>query len=317
MIFTYVLTGAHGTGKSTLLNELRSIPGYKFSDSVTRKSGAVLNQEGTDEGQLKILSAILDYEQANQLYQTDYILDRSFIDFYAYTIYLYRRDQVTYETFKRIKSEFKERLKHYTLVFYLPIEFDIEQDGVRSDDTEFQTEIDEIIRTTLTDNEVSFIPVTGTVEQRVSDIKQHIPFISHVDNKQAVLNELGSKGELEEYLDDDSYVMCHNNTIVSVLSYRKSDRLKISYLYTDQAYRGSRLASRLMDKLLADTKGLVVYLYIKEDALPFYRSYGIDKFIMGESIYSGPKPNYFATFLNADTLEAIEPDEAALVRLKC
>jgi predicted ATPase len=315
MIFTYVLTGAHGTGKSSLLKELRSVPGYSFSESVTRKSGADINQSGNDEGQLKILAAIIDAETKNGIFKKDFILDRSFIDFYAYTRYLYNHNQVSIETLTLIESEFDKRASQYTMVFYLPIEFDIEQDGTRSDDIQFQKEIDDIIKLILIGKELTFVPVTGSLDERVSYIKTYIPFIGHVSNKTTILDTINDK-ELEEFLDDDNYVIYHSSTIVGLLSYKKTDRLKISYLYTDPNYRNVGLARRLMDKLLADSKGMIVYLYIKDEAMPFYKAYGIDKFIIGESIYSGSILNHYATFLNTDILSPIEVTDVDQARLK-
>lgn len=317
MILTYVLTGAHSTGKSTLMDALRTIPGYEFSESVTRTSGAILNQDGDEDGQLKILQAIIDYENNNGVYTKDFILDRSFIDFLAYTMYLHRRNKISPDTLQVITDEFLKRIPYYKQIFYLPIEFDIELDGVRSDNKSFQREIDEIIRSILIDWQLPFIPLHGSIDERASTVKANIPFIGHVTNKSVILDTIGYKEGFEEYLDDDSYVVYHNNTIVSLLSYKKTDRLKISYLYTDPSYRGSKLATKLMNKLLKDHTNIVVYLYIKADAMPFYTSYGIDKFIVGESIYSGPIPNYYATFHNGNgVLTAIDIDEAIQSRLK-
>ena len=316
MIFTYAITGAHGTGKSTLLKELRSVPGYSFSDSVTRKSGADINQSGNDDGQLKILAAIIDAEIKNDIFKKDFILDRSFIDFYAYTRYLYNHNQVSLETLTLIESEFDKRISQYTMIFYLPIEFDIEQDGTRSDDIQFQKEIDDIIKLILIGKEVPFVPVTGSIDERVSEIKTYIPFIGHVSNKTTILDTIKNNSEIEEFLDDDNYVVYHSSTIVGLISYKKTDRLKISYLYTDPNYRNVGLARRLMDKLLADNKGMIVYLYIKDEAMPFYKAYGIDKFVIGESIYSGSMLNYYASFLNNDVFEAIELTDTDQARLK-
>lgn len=317
MKLTYVLTGAHSTGKSTLMNSLRSIPGYSFSESVTRTSGAILNQDGDEDGQKKILKAIIDYETANYVYLKDYILDRSFIDFYAYTAYLHRRQKVSDETLQLIEQELIKRRDYYTMVFYLPIEFDIEQDGVRSDDKSFQQEIDEIIQDVLVRYEFTFLPVRGSLEERSSFVTSHIPFIGHVLNKQVIFDTLGNRDGFDEYIDDTSYVMYHDNTIVGLLSYKKTDRLKISYLYTDPKYRGQHIATKLMDKLLLDNPNIIVYLYIKEDAMPFYKSYGIDQFVIGESIYSGPKPNYYATFYNGKgVLDKVEIDDVVKERLR-
>lgn len=313
MILTYVLTGAHSTGKSSLLDSIRDIPGYSFSESVTRTSGAILNQDGNDEGQLKILQAIIDYERKNDLYKKDYILDRSFIDFLAYTTYLHHHGKVSDETLKIIQDEFDKRKGYYTKVFYLPIEFDIVADGVRSESSTFQLEIDSIIRSILYANDLGWVPISGPLDVRIDEVKSHIPYIDHIVTKPTFVEGLTDGFE---YVDDNSYVMRHGDTIASLVSYKKTDRLKISYVFTSPAYRGSHFASKLLDKLLADNKGMVVYLYIKEDAMPFYKSYGLTQFIQGESIYSGPLPNYYVTFYNGDTLTPIKITDEDKSRIK-
>lgn len=317
MILTYVITGAHGTGKTTLLNELTFFSDqYSFSQSSTRSSGAKLNEEGNDASQLQILESIKQYELDNDLYKKDFILDRSFIDFYAYSRHLHSIGNVSDEVLEQIKTEFITRLDRYTMVFFLPVEFDIENDGVRSTDHEFQKSINDHIWNIICEYELGAVIASGSVEDRVAVIKHHVPYITQITSKHDLTN-LIDVGEGEEYLDNDSYVVMHQERVVSLLSYKRSDRLKISYLFTNPTYRGYGFATKLMNRLLADNKNIVVYLYIKDDAMRFYKLYGIDKFIVGESIYSGPKPNYFATFFNGDELQSIDTDQADITaRLK-
>lgn len=317
MILTYVITGAHGTGKTTLLNELQFLADqYSFSQSSTRLSGAKLNEEGDDESQLRILESIKQYETDNDLYKKDFILDRSFIDFYAYTRHLHSIGNVSDTVLSQIREEFILRVHRYTMTFFLPIEFSIEDDNVRSIDKEFQQSINDHIWNIICEFELGAVIVSGNVEDRVAIIKHHVPYITQITSK-SELSSLIDVGEGEEYLDDNNYIVMHHDKAISLISYKRLDRLKISYLYTNPNYRGYGFATKLMNRLLADNKNIVVYLYIKDDAMRFYKLYGIDKFIVGESIYSGPKPNYFATFFNGDELLPIDTNNDEITsRLK-
>lgn len=306
MILTYVITGAHGTGKTTLLNELKSLSDqYSFSTSSTRSSGAKLNEEGNDESQLRILETIKQYETDNDLYKKDYILDRSFIDFYAYTRHLHSIGRVSDTVLEVIKNEFILRKDHYNIVFFLPIEFDIEDDGTRSTDNSFQKSINDHIWSILREYELGAVIVNGSLVNRVNTIMHHVPYITQITSKPDLLSKINIE-DGTEYIDDTNYVIMHHDKVASLLSFKKTDRLKISYLYTDSVYRGCNFASKLLDRLLADHKNCTVYLYIKFDAYQFYKKYGLDQFIVGESIFSGDKPNYYCTFFNGDTLQSVD-----------
>ena len=134
----YCLTGTHSTGKSTLLTALKGIyPDAYFTDSSTRD---VTTKEErrldviSDQTQRNIFHRILEKEVMIDLVsrKRDVFMDRSFIDFVAYTNVFHNRGHLS-KTFRdAMVKELTKRLGYYDTVFYLPIEFKIVDDGIRS-----------------------------------------------------------------------------------------------------------------------------------------------------------------------------------------
>jgi nicotinamide riboside kinase len=58
----------------------------------------------------------------------------------------------------------------YDLVFYIPIEFPLEKDGVRFEDDEYQKIIDLQIIKYLKRYKIPYITLTGTLEERLKQI---------------------------------------------------------------------------------------------------------------------------------------------------
>ena len=56
----------------------------------------------------------------------------------------------------------------YDYVFYLPIEFTIEDDGIRSTNIEFQKKVDERYLELIRDWSIDHTILTGSVEDRLS-----------------------------------------------------------------------------------------------------------------------------------------------------
>ena len=64
--------------------------------------------------------------------------------------------------------------KTYDVIFYIPIEFALVNDGVRSTDEEYRLKIDRYILDILRDNNVKYYTITGNIPDRLSKIKQII-----------------------------------------------------------------------------------------------------------------------------------------------
>ena len=93
----YVITGAQGTGKSTIVKAL-SIR-HNVSESISRKLSKTqkINKEADTESQ-----SIMFNTFKSELIKDNYdIYDRGLVDVMAYTIYQYKLGKVSKEEFKR------------------------------------------------------------------------------------------------------------------------------------------------------------------------------------------------------------------------
>ena len=119
------IAGAHCTGKSTLIEELKKnkslSDAFEFKGEVLReikRSGIKINEYGTNETQMMVLSKMLQYATLPNA-----ILDRGFLDCLVYTTYLYEQNQVSQKIYELAKNMF-ENIR-YDMYFYIPPEFDI------------------------------------------------------------------------------------------------------------------------------------------------------------------------------------------------
>lgn len=164
-----VFTGTQGVGKTTILKEMEK-QGYTVITEVVRnlaKSGVKINKDGDEKSQTKIFK---EYEKLlSNIDVKGYFSDRSLVDVTAYTIYLSKHGKVSKEfADKQVKKLKKFRVENPDVTYcYFPIEFDIVDDGVRSLDEEFRTEVDSIIKELLKECGITPIVISGSVEERV------------------------------------------------------------------------------------------------------------------------------------------------------
>lgn len=176
-----IFTGAQGTGKTSVLNDFKE-KGYDVVTEVVRnlsKKGVKINKDGDEKGQTKIFN---EYKKIFSEKQ-DFISDRGLIDVVAYTVYLARHGKVSEEfANKQIKQLHKFVINNKDFFYcYFPIEFEVVDDGVRDLDEEFRNEISEIILSLLGALGLSFILVTGTLEERVGKVQELIDWKETAD----------------------------------------------------------------------------------------------------------------------------------------
>jgi predicted ATPase len=165
-----IFTGAQGTGKTSVMdalpdtfNKIRGI-----TRNIIKEKKLTVNEYSDNASQTHIFNA---YE--HQLVSTDnYIAERGLIDVYAYTMSRVKAGKCSQTIAETQLSKIEKfNTKNPDVIYiYFPIEFDIVEDGVRSMNKDFQKEIDEIIHTTLLKTGCNYFSVSGTVEQRVSQI---------------------------------------------------------------------------------------------------------------------------------------------------
>jgi len=170
------ISGAQSVGKTTLLNALRSekcFADYTICNEVTRRVqsyGLPINEHGSDITQRLIMQEHI----VNVFMNDDMITDRTSLDGIVYTTWLWENKRVSYEAYQFAISVFKKVQKQYDVQFYIVPEFDIEDDGVRSQDVEFRDSIVQIFDKVIAIYNIDVVLITGSVRERVEQVLKHI-----------------------------------------------------------------------------------------------------------------------------------------------
>lgn len=169
----FAISGAQSTGKSTLVNELSHLQRYNdyvFYGGLTRKlqnQGFKINTEGDDATQLHIISKHIERFLPEKV-----ITDRCALDGYVYTLYLYKKQKVTQQTLAIAESVFTNLA--YDIIFYIKPEFKIVDDGVRSVDIQFQTDIVNLFDEVFESFNIQPIILSGSIPQRVAQFNENV-----------------------------------------------------------------------------------------------------------------------------------------------
>lgn len=168
-------TGTHGTGKTTIVDLLRKDPQfykYAFSSNFSRQlvaQGVPINDKCTFEGQQKFMHKRYEEIGANK----HVICDRTSYDVLAYT--LNSKSDITQAGKWIMECYHKELYKDYDVIFYFPIEFVMEKDGVRKVDEKYRKKIDKTIQELLLKYPPrKIITMNGEVKERLKLLKSTI-----------------------------------------------------------------------------------------------------------------------------------------------
>lgn len=170
-------TGAQSTGKSTLLNRMARDEYFRkcsFVKEVTRKvasKGLNINAHGDDTTQLFILSEHLYNHHAVEKCM---VLDRCIIDGYIYTRWLFEQGSVSEWVYKHACQLYNLLVKRLDVVFYThPDDVPLEDDGVRSVDTQFRNDIIQLYNDHIHTRQMptEFVVLKGDVNTRMNTIK--------------------------------------------------------------------------------------------------------------------------------------------------
>tara|TARA_R110000851_G_scaffold31214_3_gene84579 strand:+ start:78 stop:608 length:531 start_codon:yes stop_codon:yes gene_type:complete len=169
-------TGAHSTGKTTLLNELKGDKDfsleYTFIDEITRrmtKKGLQINEAGNDMTQLLIMNS-----HVSNILKSNSVMDRCALDGVVYTRYMYEQGKVSDWVMDFAEKVHEKIIGKYDYIFYLTPEFDMEDDGVRSVNKGFQSRVVALFEDYILQCEIPVIHISGTVQERIKQIKEKI-----------------------------------------------------------------------------------------------------------------------------------------------
>lgn len=166
-----ILLGAHSTGKSTLLEKIREINPVIFTtDGFSRPVKIAKEKSSMSVIQEQIvLNELTCWAFENYINYKNLISTRSPIDAIIYTEYYLKGLKTQY-----IQDCFDKHKDNINNIFYIPIEFPVVNDGVRFTNEEDRINIDLAIQKYIKDNNLSVITLTGSVEERVKIVLEHI-----------------------------------------------------------------------------------------------------------------------------------------------
>lgn len=170
----FTLVGAHSTGKTTLLKALQQqswrFEGYT-SDGFSRPMSLIRKSLNLTAEQEQIaINELTCWAFENYISQR-VISTRSPIDAIIYTQYY--TPTLNTSSIKELFNKYKDKIEG---IFYIPIEFELENDGVRFTDIQGQKDIDLLMQQFLKDNNLPFITITGSVEERVNQVLSAMKF---------------------------------------------------------------------------------------------------------------------------------------------
>ncbi len=183
-----VITGSHGTGKTTIAKQIYSYikneeikaeintnnlqknkifsgrQTYCFLPEAALQAyeiGLPINENTSVETEVWIFAKQLEMEMK---IKNNWVADKCFIDLLAYGKFLFPHN---YELINILTQVALPRMHKYDLVIFTPCgEFPIEDDGIRSLDPRFQSEIDKIIIKIMKEHNIQYHKITGGKEER-------------------------------------------------------------------------------------------------------------------------------------------------------
>lgn len=174
MDYKIALLGSHGTGKTSIMEKIVKITALCSIDEIARG----YNMNTSDMGeykiyQRKILAEQIKKENELTLWCGNFISDRSTIDNMAY--YLLKCGDVTTKHERQRYCEIAiKNVEKYSHLFYVPIEFALEDDKFRFLDKNFQHQVDEEILSIISHFKINVNFISGTLDQRVLKILEVI-----------------------------------------------------------------------------------------------------------------------------------------------
>lgn len=169
-----VFIGSHGTGKTTLCREMRKIDNnYKANDGVSRPIKKCKDRIGLSSKDEQLIINELTFFNW-EFYKTvdNIFLTRSPLDCEVYSR-VFGWEDLAEECENRIREIDLFNTEDVIWV-YLPIEFELDNDGVRFMDEELQKSIDKEFKRLIKKYNINVFKVQGSIEKRVNKLKQII-----------------------------------------------------------------------------------------------------------------------------------------------
>ena len=158
--------GTQNTGKSTFIGDIISAfegtlnefhtGGCDYREKI-RKAGLQINRKGNLEAQKIILDTLIEQmDIIKQMPNGNYITDRSPIDAYVYTVYLFRHNPelgIVQKDIDEMLAKVRKSIEGYDRIIYIDLDnclnVEVVDDTLRDTNLEYRSEIDGIFKETL------------------------------------------------------------------------------------------------------------------------------------------------------------------------
>lgn len=148
------ICGSFWTGKTTILNHLwelqKDFTHIISTERVLAKELQFDFNHASLEDRILFQKKLVTLQIELEKQSAKFITDTSLIDIIAYCNFIKNHDNDFYQNqIEKSITHYLDTHDKYDILFYLPIEFDIENDGVRHVDNTFRREIDTLISQNL------------------------------------------------------------------------------------------------------------------------------------------------------------------------
>jgi nicotinamide riboside kinase len=111
------------------------------------------------------------------------VADRCVLDGLVYSHYLAENKKITQNTYDFAEKVFNKLMPQYDLVFYIPPEFEIEDDGTRSINKFFRDRIVTLFDNYIGDYSLDLVYLRGSVRERVDTVLKFIEEVKHEQSR--------------------------------------------------------------------------------------------------------------------------------------
>lgn len=180
-------SGAQGTGKTTLLRKMKqdlsfiADPNkeYEFYDEITRKlkrEGMSINEDANDYSQRIFINNMhVITKNLNSLCDPyARVFDRCFLDVYCYTTYLYNNRNVNEVTMEMAEDMLNDQKDKFDIIFYIKPEFELENNGLRSNSVTFRDEIADLFEYVIHEKNINVVNLSGSISERYEIIRDFL-----------------------------------------------------------------------------------------------------------------------------------------------
>ena len=169
------ISGPHGTGKTTLVESLKTVLRCPIISEGAREIAAYMGFKNVVDIPDDLFDffehSILWYKFMLERFSLSFIADRGIFECVPYYEARTKSSEAQKTLFKLMALK---NSAHYDYIFYTPIEFELKADGFRHSDIEFQKKIDVEIRAIIKKylSNIPFYELKGTNDEKVVQIEE-------------------------------------------------------------------------------------------------------------------------------------------------